>query len=48
MLQNTSDKDMMLIPMTKKHIRATPISAEDYMRKQISRNNTLQTDDKLG
>ena len=31
----------------KRHVNVTPVSAEDYLRKEISKNNRLQTDDKL-
>ena len=31
----------------KSHVRAIPVSAEDYLRKDMSKANITQTDDKL-
>ena len=35
------------ITRTKRHLKPTPISVEDYMRKEILKTNRQQTDDKL-
>ena len=36
-----------IITRMKRHVRATPILVEDYMRKEMSKANRPQTDDKL-
>ena len=35
------------ITRMKRHVKTTPISAEDYLRKEMSKANLPQTDDKL-
>ena len=47
MLQNTSDLDQMVGHQEQKHVKATPITAEQYLRDQISRNTTTDTQEDI-
>ena len=46
-IQDRSKQDCLHNTKDKRHVKAIPIPAEDYLRNKVSKDNHLQTDDKV-